>query len=157
MKFNDTIMGAVLLALSLSILQTVQQYPVIPGQNIGPGAFPGLLAVLLAVCSILLIVKGLKSKKNEAWIEMGGWVKSWLHLRNFLITIAGLVFYIYFSDKLGFLISATAIVSLMMWALKVRPKLILPIGVITSFVIHFIFYKGLRVPLPWGILAPFQW
>jgi putative tricarboxylic transport membrane protein len=157
MKFNDTIMGAVLLALSLSILQTVQQYPVIPGQNIGPGAFPGLLAVLLAVCSILLIVKGLKSKKNEAWIEMGGWVKSWLHLRNFLITIAGLVFYIYFSDKLGFLISATAIVSLMMWALEVRPKLILPIGVITSFVIHFIFYKGLRVPLPWGILAPFQW
>ena len=157
MKFNDTIMGAVLLALSLSILQPVQQYPVIPGQNIGPGAFPGLLAVLLAVCSILLIVKGLKSKKNEAWIEMGGWVKSWLHLRNFLITIAGLVFYIYFSDKLGFLISATAIVSLMMWALEVRPKLILPIGVITSFVIHFIFYKGLRVPLPWGILAPFQW
>jgi putative tricarboxylic transport membrane protein len=157
MKFNDTITGAALLALALTILQTVMQYPVIPGQNIGPGAFPGLLAVLLAVCAVLLIIKGLKAKSHEAWVEIGGWVKSWFHLRNFLITVFGLLFYIYFSDRLGFLICATLLVGVMMWALEVRPKLIVPIAVITSLVIHFIFYKGLRVPLPWGILAPFQW
>jgi putative tricarboxylic transport membrane protein len=157
MKFNDTIMGAALLALALSILQTVQHYPVIPGQNIGPGAFPGLLAVLLAVCSVLLILKGLKAKQHEAWIEVGGWVKSWFHLRNFVITISCLLFYIYFSDRLGFLICATAIVSLMFWALEVRAKLILPIAAMVALVIHTIFYKGLRVPLPWGVLTPFQW
>jgi putative tricarboxylic transport membrane protein len=157
MRFNDTIMGAALLALALAILQTVQHYPVIPGQNIGPGAFPGLLAVLLAVCSVLLIIKGLKAKRNEAWIEVGGWVKSWFHLRNFLITIFCLLFYIYFSDRLGFLITATAVVSLMFWALKVRPTWILPIAVTVAMVIHTIFYKGLRVPLPWGVLTPFQW
>ena len=157
MKFNDTIMGAALLALALSILQTVMQYPVIPGQNIGPGAFPGLLAVLLAVCAVLLIIKGLKAKPREAWVEIGGWVKSWFHLRNFLITVAGLLFYIYFSDRLGFLICATLLIGVMMWALKVRAKLIVPIALITTLVIHVIFYKGLRVPLPWGILAPFQW
>ena len=92
MKFNDTIMGAALLALALSILQTVMQYPVIPGQNIGPGAFPGMLAGLLALCAVLLIIKGLKAKQHEAWFEVGGWVKSWFHLRNFLITVAGLLF-----------------------------------------------------------------
>ena len=58
MKFNDTIMGAALLALALTILQTVMQYPVIPGQNIGPGAFPGLLAVLLVVCAVQTLPSG---------------------------------------------------------------------------------------------------
>ncbi len=157
MKFNDTIMGAALLALALSILQTVQQYPVIPGQNIGPGAFPGLLAVLLAVCAVLLIFKGLKAKQHEAWVEVGGWVKSWFHLRNFVITVASLLFYITLSDRLGFLICATVVVGVMMWALKVRTALIVPIALISSLVIHFIFYKGLRVPLPWGVLTPIQW
>ncbi len=157
MKFNDTIMGAALLALALSILQTVQQYPVIPGQNIGPGAFPGLLAVLLAVCAVLLIFKGLKAKQHEAWVEVGGWVKSWFHLRNFVITVASLLFYITLSDRLGFLICATVVVGVMMWALKVRTALIVPIALTSSLVIHFIFYKGLRVPLPWGVLTPIQW
>jgi putative tricarboxylic transport membrane protein len=157
MKFNDTIMGAALLALALTILQTVMQYPVIPGQNIGPGAFPGLLAGLLALCAVLLIFKGIKAKQHEAWVEVGGWVKSWYHLRNFLITVAGLVFYIYLSDRLGFLICASLVVGVMMWALKVRSKLIVPIALISSLVIHTIFYKGLRVPLPWGILSPIQW
>ena len=87
MKINDTLSGLALLALSLLILYTVSSYPVIPGQNIGPGAFPGLLAGLLALCSVLLIRKGLKAKKHEDWVVIGGWVKSWFHLRNFLVTV----------------------------------------------------------------------
>lgn len=157
MKFNDTLIGAALLALALSILSTVQTYPVIPGQNIGPGAFPGLLATLLAVCAVLLILKGIKAKRHESWIVIGGWMKSGFHLRNFLITIGCLLFYIYTSDKLGFLISAVTITATMFWALEVRRKLIFPIAIIVALVIHTIFYKGLRVPLPWGLLTPIQW
>jgi putative tricarboxylic transport membrane protein len=157
MKFNDTLIGAALLALALSILSTVQTYPVIPGQNIGPGAFPGLLASLLAVCAVLLIFKGIKAKQHESWVEIGDWVKSWFHLRNFLITIGCLLFYIYTSDKLGFLISSVVVTSAMFWALEVRRQLILPIAIIVALVIHTIFYKGLRVPLPWGLLTPLQW
>ena len=157
MKFNDTLVGAALLALALAILNTVRHFPVIPGQNIGPGAFPGLLATLLAVCAVLLIIKGLKAKQQEPWVEMGGWLKSRFHARNFVITVACLLFYIYLSDRLGFIFCAIAILSVMFMALGVRGKLILPIAIVTSFVIHTIFYKGLRVPLPWGLLTPIQW
>ncbi len=157
MKFNDMLSGAALLALALAILFTIQSYPTIPGQNIGPGAFPGLLASLLAVCSVLLIIKGLRNKEQQAWIELGDWMQSRFHARNFVITIACLVYYIVLSDKLGFLICASTILIAMFWALEVKKTWIVPIAVLVTLVIHTVFYKGLRVPLPWGVLMPLQW
>ncbi|MEY4317735.1 MAG: hypothetical protein RI902_1543 [Pseudomonadota bacterium] len=157
MKFNDTLSGAALLALALAILFTIQSYPTIPGQNIGPAAFPGLLASLLAVCSVLLIVKGLRNKEDTAWIELGDWMQSRFHARNFVITIACLVYYIVLSDKLGFLICASTILMTMFWALEVKKTWIVPIAVLVTLFIHTVFYKGLRVPLPWGVLMPLQW
>jgi putative tricarboxylic transport membrane protein len=157
MKFNDTLSGAALLALALAILFTIQSYPTIPGQNIGPAAFPGLLASLLAVCSVLLIVKGLHNKEHIAWVEFGDWMQSRFHARNFVLTIACLVYYIVLSDKLGFLICASTILMTMFWALEVKKTWIVPIAVLVTLFIHTVFYKGLRVPLPWGILMPLQW
>ena len=157
MKFNDTLSGAALLALALAILFTIQSYPTIPGQNIGPAAFPGLLASLLAVCSVLLIIKGLRNKEQQAWIALGDWMQSSFHARNFVITIACLVYYIVLSDKLGFLICASTILIAMFWALEVKKTWIVPIAVLVTLVIHTVFYKGLRVPLPWGVLMPLQW
>ena len=58
MKFNDALLGIVFLALSVAVLVTLQGFPKIPGQSIGPGAFPGLIAILLAGCSIALIWRG---------------------------------------------------------------------------------------------------
>ena len=157
MKFNDAVSGAALLALAIAILVNVSGFPAIPGQSIGPGVFPGLLAVLLAICAVLLILKGLAATRHEAWIESGDWMKSAVHLRNFIITIGCLVFYILASEVIGFLLCGVIILSSMFWALAVRRGLILPLAVLITLVIHSVFYKGLRVPLPWGVLQPLQW
>lgn len=157
MKFNDALSGALLLALALAILYTVSGYPKIPGQNIGPGAFPGLLAGLLAVCAVLLIWRGLRQARHEAWVVFGSWMQSRPHLRAFLVTVGCLLFYVFVSDDLGFIPSAIAVLCAMFWTLRVRPALIVPLAVVVTLLIHTIFYKGLRVPLPWGILLPWQW
>ena len=47
MKFNDALSGFLLLLLALAVLFNISSFPTIPGQNIGPAAFPGLLAWLL--------------------------------------------------------------------------------------------------------------
>ena len=73
-------------------------------------------------------------------------------MRNFAVTVAGLVFYIVAAEKLGFLVCGSAMLAALFWSLRVRAVLILPIAVISTFVIHAIFYKGLRVPLPWGLV-----
>lgn len=156
MKFNDAITGAVLLALSLAVLWTIQSYPKIPGQNIGPGAFPGLVAVLLGICSLVLIWRGVRGKlHHERWITPGAWLTSWPHLRNFLVTIGCLLFYIFASEKVGFILTSIAILSVMFFVLNVRRVLIVPVAVLATVVVFLVFYKGLRVPLPWGWLMPF--
>ena len=157
MKFNDAVSGAVLLALAIAILINISGFPAIPGQSIGPGVFPGLLAVLLAICAVLLIIKGLTTAKHEAFVELGDWMKSAYHLRNFIITVGSLAFYIVASEVVGFLLCGVIILSLMFWALSVRRVMIFPLAVLITLVIHSVFYKGLRVPLPWGVLQPLQW
>lgn len=157
MKFNDAISGAVLLVLALAVLVNIQSFPVIPGQNVGPAAFPGLLAGLLLVCSLLLILKGLKERASQGWVNPGLWLKSWPHLRSFVVTIAAMLFYVFASDRIGFIPAALVVLLSMFWTLGVRRRLMLPIALVVVLVIHTIFYKGLRVPLPWGWLQSIAW
>mgnify|MGYP000887924636 CR=1 FL=1 len=37
------------------------------------------------------------------------------------------------------------------------PQVAVLIAAVATMVIHFAFYKLLRVPLPWGVLTPFAW
>ena len=163
MKINDALSGALLLALSIAILINIQSFPKIPGQSLGPSAFPGLLAVLLAGCAIALIMRGLRQRAasagdaGAAWYTPGKWLRSPHHLTNFLLTVGVLLFYIIASDKLGFILCGIALLGALFWKLKVRPALIAPIAIFTTLLIHAIFYKGLRVPLPWGVLLPVAW
>ena len=157
MKLNDAILGALMLALSVAILVAIQSFPNIPGQNIGPAAFPGLLAVLLAGCAIALIARGWHARRAAAWVEFGSWLQSLPHITNFLVTVGSLVAYILVADTLGFIITGTLLLSAMFFTLRVRPALIIPIAVVATLVIHTLFYKMLRVPLPWGVLQPLAW
>ena len=152
MKLNDMVWGALLMVLGMVVLADVRTYPSIPGQQYGPNAFPGLLAMLLMGCAIVLFAKGWRERAEHRWFEAGAWLRSLPQVRNFVITVAGLLFYIFAAEKLGFLISGSLILVALFWSLRVRPALIVPIAIITTLVIHGIFYKGLRVPLPWGIV-----
>ena len=150
MKLSDTVWGALLLALALAVLWNIQGFPRIPGQNIGPGAFPGLLAVLLAACALLLIVRDIRSGAQH--VSLGAWLRSAGHVGNFALTAGVLLFYIFAADKLGFIVCAVLIMLALFVKLGVRPVLAVTIALMTAFVIHLIFYKMLRVTLPWGVL-----
>lgn len=152
MKLNDAVFGAVFLALSLLVLWSIQGYPKIPGQNVGPAAFPGVAASILAVCSLLLIVQGVRSRDGAPWFQRGAWMSAPRQLIAFAITVAGLLLYVLASEKLGFLITGVLMLASLMLALRVRLITAVVVAVVATLVIHIAFYKGLRVPLPWGVL-----
>src|SRR6187401_384653 len=107
MKLNDAVWGALLIVLAAAVLIHVQRFGTIPGQQYGPAIFPGLVAVGLAICGVLLIGSGLAARARDAanaqWIAFAPWVRSHRHIVAFALTIGVNVFYILVVDKLGFI------------------------------------------------------
>jgi putative tricarboxylic transport membrane protein len=152
LKLNDAVFGAIFLALSLLVLWSIQSYPKIPGQNIGPAAFPGAVAALLALCSVLLIAQGVRARADSPWFVRGLWTRQPRQLIAFAVTLGGLALYVVASERLGFLCTGLVMLLALMRALQVRFGLALAVSIVSTFAIHFAFYKGLRVPLPWGFV-----
>ncbi len=157
MKLNDAVIGALLLALSVFIVVHVGSFPNIPGQNIGPAAFPRLIALLLALCALLLIVRGWNARGAMRWAAMAPWVRSPAHVLRFAAAIGVLLGYAAWSERLGFIVSGALVLVLMFLSLRVRIAAALPLAAAITLVIHSVFYKLLRVPLPWGWLEPIAW
>ena len=157
MKLNDAIFGLVLAILGALVLFTVQSFPKIPGQQVGPALFPGLIAAGILVCGIVLMVRGWRQRQAAPWVMAGDWMRSPRHVAAFVLLVASVLFYIVAAEKLGFLLTATLILTAMFYVLRVPLGKSLLIAVIASLVIHFMFYKLLRVPLPWGILVSHSW
>lgn len=139
------------------MLFTVQSFPKIPGQQVGPALFPGLIAAGIFICGIVLMVRGWRQRQAAPWVMAGDWVRSPRHVAAFVLLVASVLFYIVAAEKLGFLLTATLILTAMFHVLRVPLGKSLLIAVIASLVIHFMFYKLLRVPLPWGILVNHSW
>ena len=157
MKFNDAVFGAVLLLLGLAVLVHVPSFPTIPGQNVGPALFPGLIAGGLVACALMLIVNGIRHRATEPWIDTGEWMRSRRHIGAFFVTIGAVVAYIVLADKLGFLIVGPLVLLALFLAYGVRPVTAIIVAIAVTFVIHYAFYKLLRVPLPWGVLTRFAY
>ncbi|MET0540614.1 MAG: tripartite tricarboxylate transporter TctB family protein [Variovorax sp.] len=157
MKFNDAVFGLILLVLGAAVLAVVQGYPKIPGQQVGPALFPGLIAAGLCVCGALLLAKGWRERGTVPWAHFDEWVRSPRHVLAFLVVLLGVVFYIVAADWLGFLLTSVLVLVALMWSLGVSPGRSVVIALIATLVIHTAFYKLLRVPLPWGVLTPYAW
>jgi putative tricarboxylic transport membrane protein len=156
-RLNDAVFGAILIALGALVLFGVQGFPKIPGQPVGPALFPGLVATGLCVCGLILLVRGWRERATQAWIEWDDWVRSPRHVAAFAVLIAGIVFYIVAAETLGFIPIGILILASLFLTLRVSPARAVVIAVIATLVVHFAFYKLLRVPLPWGILKNWTW
>jgi putative tricarboxylic transport membrane protein len=67
------------------------------------------------------------------------------------------VLYVALVDRLGFVITAVAYLSAAFAVFRVRARWVVPLAIAVTLIIHYIFYKLLRVPLPWGVLNGVAW
>jgi putative tricarboxylic transport membrane protein len=161
MKINDAVWGVLLLVLSVAILVHVQGFPNIPGQKVGPALFPGVVAAGLAICALALIAAGARARwrtgANAPWIGVEAWMRSPRHIAALALVVGVNTLYILFVDRLGFVPTGVIYLAALFAVFRVRPRWIFPLALITTLVIHYSFYKLLKVPLPWGLLQRFAW
>jgi putative tricarboxylic transport membrane protein len=153
MKINDAIFGAIFAVLGAVVLVHVQSFPTIPGQQYGPGLFPGTVAAGFLVCGILLIASGLRHREG-GWIAVGEWMRVPRRVYAFAVVVLGIVLYVLVAEHVGFLIVAPLLLLAWLRAFGVTWRASLVTAVVATLVIWYAFYRLLRVPLPWGVLTP---
>ena len=121
-----------------------------PGQKFGPAWFPGAIAIGLAACGVALAVSG--ARHRGPWYALPDWVQRPRPRAGVAAVLAGLVFYILLADRLGFHLTAIALVAAWVRILGASWRVTVPVALLAPLIIHLAFYKGLRVPLPWGLL-----
>ena len=150
MKISDALAGVLLLVLAAAIGYYVSGFPPMSGQRYGAALFPGIIAAGLAGCGALLVLRGARTKAPA--FEFAAWTRSGPPAANFALVCGALVFYIVAADTLGFLITGTLLLIALFLKLGVRQRTAVIVAVASAVCIHLLFYKLLRVPLPWGLL-----
>ena len=152
MKLGDSTLGGLLLAVALFALWQVREFPPVPGQPYGAALFPGLAAGGLAICALLLIIKGLRGPASAAPAPE---VRA--RVLPLAITVGSIIFYVAAADRLGFVMTGSIILAALMAAYGVALRWLVPISIVATLLIHTAFYRLLKVPLPWGVLQPLAW
>jgi putative tricarboxylic transport membrane protein len=157
MKLHDTLCGLLLAALGIALLVYARSLPPIPGQNVGPGFFPGVVAIGLIATGLVLALVTLRNRPGGPWLAFDDWVRSPRLLLTFAITAGSLAFYVALADRLGYFVTAPLVLGAILAAFRVQWVVIIPVGLAVPALIHYIFYSMLKVPLPWGVLTPYAW
>lgn len=151
MKISDSVVGAGFVAAGALIFAGTLNYPTLEAGHPGPSLFPRILGGLMAVFGGLVSLLGLRARDvtdEVAWLR--------LHKNpafiNALVVLAGVLAYIFLVEHLGFLIMGALVIFTLMWRLQVRPVKAAVVAIVFNTLVHFLFAKVLRVPLPLGIL-----
>ncbi|RLM25170.1 hypothetical protein BIY29_07850 [Brenneria alni] len=116
--------------------------------DFGAGFMPAIIGCLIVLLSVLdFIISWMKSKKEKD----PGIPVPWRDLASVGMISIAVIFYIFFVDTLGFILTSSAIIiSLLLLFLK-KNKIIASIAAIgISTGIYYLFAKILLVPLPSG-------
>lgn len=163
MQLSDRVTGLTVAGIGGLAVYGGSLLPPMPGQPVGPSIFPIVVGAGLCLCGALIVlgVGRVFEEKAEADLaahQAAPVLSSASKLTRFkaLIPIATLLFYVLAVDALGFVPTAFLMIMAVALALGARWKAALGLAVVAPPIVHLMFFKLLRVPLPDGLL-PMPW
>jgi putative tricarboxylic transport membrane protein len=165
MHLSDRITGLFLIALGGVAAYAGSRLPPVPGQQVGPNVFPMVVGIGLGLCGTLIALGVGRRLEAEAEAELAAHsdetaapvqATAWWRGLAVLVPPGLLVFYVLAVERLGFLATAATLVLVTAAALGARLRLALPLALVAPVLVHLVFSKLLRVPLPQGLI-PVPW
>lgn len=153
MRVNDAITGLILLVIAIAIFAYSTTFPQLTGMQFSAGFWPQTLCVLLGLCAAILIFNGIKERVGgQAWVLLDEWWRQSGTLFTVALVPLAILFYILFSDFLGFIITSLIILLSLSLRFGLKPIAAIILAVVTTGVMQFVFVDVLLVQLPWGLL-----
>jgi putative tricarboxylic transport membrane protein len=164
MQLSDRITGAFLIALGGVAAYAGSRLPPVPGQQVGPNVFPMVVGIGLVLCGALIALGVGHRFEEQAEAELAAHTEptrtpaqtAWWRGLAALVPPGLLVFYVLAVERIGFLATAAIIVFTAALALGARLRLAVPVALMAPLMVHLVFAKLLRVPLPIGLI-PTPW
>ena len=153
----EHIIGLIAIVLALTIFLISRSFPkATTGASdlTGPAFYPNVLALVFIFCGVLEIITGFRGSENEVSLNFSGLLDGLRNpgVLNILIIIALILFFIFFMEPLGFIVSAYIILFILLWRFGVHlaRNLVYSAGFVAM--IYLIFGKLFTIYLPSGIL-----
>jgi putative tricarboxylic transport membrane protein len=153
---NDIIGGGLFSCLGILIWVLTYPFPVLMEagkRHPGPALFPRILATLFIFFGLLVILNGWRAARSKTPPSEEKTAGLKLNYFNPVLVIILIFAFIFMAPKLGFIITGTAILAILMMKLQVRPIRSLITSVALTCFVYFMFSTMLRVPLPRGFLG----
>jgi putative tricarboxylic transport membrane protein len=158
MHLSDRVTGLFLALLGSLAFWGGSLLPAVPGQNVGPAAFPMVIGAGLVLCGILIaagIGHSFEAEEPQEDDQAPGLARhlgrmGWL--AAFLPPLL-LIFYVLAADALGFLLTAAVMLLIAARALGASWPMTIGTVLLAPPFVHLVFFKLLRVPLPDGLLT----
>lgn len=154
MRINDAILGVVIIVASILLILHARTFPALPGVPYGPGFFPNIILGTMIVAGVILVVNGARSWKKTGWLSLDPWARRPKTYLTLGAIVAAHLFYYFFSERLGFLVTAIFLIFCLLLLTRGRKHLAASaiISVTFSAFVYYVFGMVLRVPLPPGLV-----
>ncbi|MBP0617209.1 tripartite tricarboxylate transporter TctB family protein [Jiella mangrovi] len=157
MKFNDLLLGLLVLVAGVAIYVSALGFTDIPGQAYGAGTMPRAIALFAVCLGLSMIGRAVVAGARMPRLELAPWVRAPRPVVSALVAIALVVFYIAAAPAIGFVPASLVVMAVLMLTLRTRPVTAIAVSIAACVVIQQAFGRLLLVPLPRSEFLGFLW
>ncbi len=152
MGAKDIVGGGIFAALGIFILILTFQFPSLEGGHPGPSLFPRILAALFILFGGAVLGRGWKTSRRSAETPLPETPLPRDYLNPIFVLLL-ICTYMALSNWVGFFLTCSLVLFLMMARLRVPLLRNLVISILLTLFVDLMFARILRVPLPIGFFV----